>query len=301
MVPTVQPRLSPRFEPAQQEGMLNAPPPLRTLSDETALDATIMEDGGHLPHRTTRPPANQQVTLITPVASGEDELIASAPHQKITAPTADLSTRPTTGAGVVPLTEEMLTPLPQQESRPLLAPQLHTIRPVWPTTAQQMRVDSAVNGANAVKADMTQTRATVQSSDEETADVQHDGRSRTNVQEQRASQDMVHKKVRPEEQTISSSQVVNASMLDLSTQLSPLSRIIAQPRIRPMSPERSDEGRGRSTKAAEPVASTIQVTIGRIEIRAEQTKASATAKPRGAPPVMSLDEYLRNRGNGGGR
>jgi hypothetical protein len=43
---------------------------------------------------------------------------------------------------------------------------------------------------------------------------------------------------------------------------------------------------------------TIQVTIGRIEIRA--TTASTPAQPRQTGPRLSLDEYLRRR-NGGGK
>lgn len=45
-------------------------------------------------------------------------------------------------------------------------------------------------------------------------------------------------------------------------------------------------------------APTIQVTIGRIEIRATQTAEKSTAKPRAASTAMSLDDYLSRR-NGG--
>jgi hypothetical protein len=47
-------------------------------------------------------------------------------------------------------------------------------------------------------------------------------------------------------------------------------------------------------------APTITVTIGRIEVRATTTQAPAK-QPRGAPEVMSLDEYLRRRSGGGAR
>jgi hypothetical protein len=276
VVPTVQPRLSPRFEPAPQAGVLNAPRPFGPLADETALDATIMEDGGHSPHRTTRSPTNQQVTLTTLLASGEDGFIAAAPHQKIITPTSDLSARTTTVAGAVPMTD-VFTQSQRQEPRPLLASRLHTIRPVSSTTEQRMLIDSAVNGANAVKADAAPSRVTGQ------------------------SKDAVRQKAPPEDRTMPAAQVETVSTSHPSTQLSPLLPIIAQPRVRPVSMEQSDAGHGRYKNAAEPVASTIQVTIGRIEIRAEQTTASAAAKSRGAQPVMSLDEYLRNRGSGGGR
>lgn len=53
---------------------------------------------------------------------------------------------------------------------------------------------------------------------------------------------------------------------------------------------------------SEPAATapTINVTIGRIEVRATQGRAPAQAQ-RSAPEVMSLEEYLRRRSRGGGR
>ena len=43
----------------------------------------------------------------------------------------------------------------------------------------------------------------------------------------------------------------------------------------------------------------IQVTIGRIEVRATQPPAANPDKQRGAPSVMTLDDYLRQRAKGG--
>jgi len=45
---------------------------------------------------------------------------------------------------------------------------------------------------------------------------------------------------------------------------------------------------------------TIQVTIGRIEVRAVQSSQSP-ARSRAATPVMNLDDYLKRRGQGGAR
>ncbi|HSR50676.1 MAG TPA: hypothetical protein VLV83_07585 [Acidobacteriota bacterium] len=45
---------------------------------------------------------------------------------------------------------------------------------------------------------------------------------------------------------------------------------------------------------------TIQVTIGRVEVRAVVAPSAQPRKPRPQPPVMSLDEYLK-RQTGGGR
>jgi hypothetical protein len=49
-----------------------------------------------------------------------------------------------------------------------------------------------------------------------------------------------------------------------------------------------------------PVAPTIKVTIGRIEVRATGPEKTAESAPGPVKaPVMSLDEYLRQRDNGG--
>jgi len=47
---------------------------------------------------------------------------------------------------------------------------------------------------------------------------------------------------------------------------------------------------------------TIQVTIGRIEVRATPPPpAQPPGQQRAAPPVMSLDQYLQQRSRGGER
>jgi hypothetical protein len=51
-------------------------------------------------------------------------------------------------------------------------------------------------------------------------------------------------------------------------------------------------------ESSESPESTIQVTIGRIEIRATQTPDKPAPKPRAASTTMSLDDYLKQR-NGG--
>lgn len=60
------------------------------------------------------------------------------------------------------------------------------------------------------------------------------------------------------------------------------------------------EDHTRGTPATKPTP-TIQVTIGRIEVRATPPPAQHTKKQNSAPPVMTLDEYLGNRGKGKGR
>jgi hypothetical protein len=66
---------------------------------------------------------------------------------------------------------------------------------------------------------------------------------------------------------------------------------------RPAPPDRSPRDAGAPERAAP--APTVHVTIGRVEVRATHAPA-ASARPRSAPPpVMSLDEYLKRRAEGG--
>jgi len=64
-----------------------------------------------------------------------------------------------------------------------------------------------------------------------------------------------------------------------------------QPRPRP---EISTAQFSRNRRSQAEAAPTIQVTIGRIEVRATPTPTQSPAE-RTAPAVMSLEEYLRQR------
>ncbi len=63
------------------------------------------------------------------------------------------------------------------------------------------------------------------------------------------------------------------------------------PTTRPRGPQREEARVVADTPAAEP---TVQVTIGRIEVRASKENAHSSRMPA-ASPVMPLDEYLRKR------
>lgn len=75
--------------------------------------------------------------------------------------------------------------------------------------------------------------------------------------------------------------------------------VVTRPRVRSYV-EATAPAPVQSTATPEPEP-TIQVTIGRVEVRATPPPAPAPRKERSAPPVMSLDEYLRQRDNGGTR
>jgi hypothetical protein len=71
----------------------------------------------------------------------------------------------------------------------------------------------------------------------------------------------------------------------------------------------TDRGIGKLAQA-QPVAArqakvdaapnTVNVTIGRVEVRAGQAPAPAPSPKRGAPPLTSLDQYLSRRNRGAG-
>jgi hypothetical protein len=73
--------------------------------------------------------------------------------------------------------------------------------------------------------------------------------------------------------------------------------IVVQPRVAPYSrPERP--ARSQPAATLEP---TIQVTIGRVEVRAMHPVAPSAPRERQAPTAMSLEEYLRRRAKESGR
>jgi hypothetical protein len=69
------------------------------------------------------------------------------------------------------------------------------------------------------------------------------------------------------------------------------SSVVASPAAPPPTPRRSTEV---VTERHEP-ASTVQVTIGRIEVRAASPVSAARERPSGPRGVMSLDEYVAQR------
>jgi hypothetical protein len=77
---------------------------------------------------------------------------------------------------------------------------------------------------------------------------------------------------------------------------------VAQSRVAPLLDDWNHNGSGQGPeqgdgKGATPKP-TIQVTIGRIEVRATQSAPPPGPRSRPAQPATSLDEYLRRRGGG---
>jgi hypothetical protein len=76
---------------------------------------------------------------------------------------------------------------------------------------------------------------------------------------------------------------------------------VPRPALNAPAPRTALRARPAAVTAAPAVAPTIQVTIGRIELRVPQTAVAARQAPgRPIGPKLELDEYLRQR-NGGTR
>lgn len=83
----------------------------------------------------------------------------------------------------------------------------------------------------------------------------------------------------------------------------PAVSVIAQPSVTIAAPVRSASSiiSPPSPDEAGAATPTIQVTIGRIEVRATPSPAPSVKPPSGQNKVMSLDDYLRRRSDGGSR
>ena len=75
-------------------------------------------------------------------------------------------------------------------------------------------------------------------------------------------------------------------------------KVVAEPRVSFYVESRRDDRAELPSPAPDPPV--INVTIGRIEVRANVVASSSPGK-RPAPKTMSLDEYMRQRANGGRR
>ena len=97
---------------------------------------------------------------------------------------------------------------------------------------------------------------------------------------------------------------IEREFLEAESLLGHQAAFMPKPEVAPLSEQSTAQSFTAPTappRRAERVADspTIQVTIGRIEIRAT-VEATPTRKPLAKAPVMSLDEYLRQRNGGRG-
>lgn len=73
------------------------------------------------------------------------------------------------------------------------------------------------------------------------------------------------------------------------------------PRPQPLQPQITRYVAPPAPEIAPPAPPAIQVTIGRIEVRATATPSPARPTQRSGPAVMTLEEYVRQRKEGGSR
>jgi hypothetical protein len=78
-------------------------------------------------------------------------------------------------------------------------------------------------------------------------------------------------------------------------------RAVPRPGVGPQTPGqalRPHSSSVRKERVVEPTASTVTVTIGRVEIRTPQTTKTPAKESRRVAPKLSLEDYLRGRGAG---
>jgi hypothetical protein len=75
---------------------------------------------------------------------------------------------------------------------------------------------------------------------------------------------------------------------------------IVRPRLDQYSEPPAPRPKTQAQAAAAITEQVINVTIGRVEVRATPAPAAATRSGNQKPPMMSLDDYLRRRSGGGG-
>jgi len=84
-----------------------------------------------------------------------------------------------------------------------------------------------------------------------------------------------------------------------ATAVEPVVRVVQPASLRPAPGTlRAEQGAGPAAPEPPP---TIQITIGRIEVKATPPATPTSPKRPNMPPVMTLDDYLRERANGGRR
>jgi hypothetical protein len=296
--PALRPRPRSRFEPVS----LGGAQPLAATPDRIALDVEAPEVESAPPVVTGGVPGRRASALI---ARTEDKNESVAPPRGTstyrspgnieTSPNADSAT----GMPAQPQLT-ILRPEPVRRFQPAshaAADRGAALDQSSPETVESKGPETA---AQPSRREPSRRKPSGQKKDEESPRPLRDLQLQTVIREQVVINEVLQRS-EPERSGPENRGAEAESLLPASKRPATSSPIIAQPRVTPLFEHRSDQKIGRGDEKAAPPAPTIHVTIGRVEVRATHSTSPSTPKPRPARPTMSLDDYLRRRGDGGAR
>ncbi len=304
----IQPRLASRFEPVQTQGSLGRAQPSIPSTLPSTTDAELEFNAEHAVGSSpaslaqslrsqslrSRAPVGQPVVVPVPQFSSNDDR-PSATKRATAMPT------------VINDMDEAAPAMQSASPRPP-APRLGDFEmrptPVLPWAAERPIDQAAEDGHRQsqsarwqmVEVPLTRVESVVESVYEIERIVETVGtgyRAETDKREAHATGEMITGEL--------GKPTYRAATHSALAQPQPLARVIAQPNvtiaptIRAATSVATQPARNEISAAAP----TIQVTIGRIEVRATPPTPAAGRKANTAP-IMSLDDYLRAR-NGGNR
>jgi hypothetical protein len=287
LTPALEPRSQSRFEPPAPGGVR----PRATAPGESALDAKTEEVESAAPAASPGA-AGRRASGPLALAERKSESIAPPPRETSTSQSsgkAGSSPDSSTGRSVHPQ-ETIRRPEPTSRFLPAIhatADRGGAIGRPLPNTVESMKAEAAV-------------RPETQQNGEESPRSPLELRTRSLIDEQVVIKEILR-------QGESERVVAGAPAAEIGSPAREPERpatsspIVAQPRVTPLFEDRRGDRAGRGDERAAPPSPTIHVTIGRVEVRATQPASPSSPKQRQARPAMSLDDYLRGRGNGGAR
>lgn len=294
-LPVLQPRLASHFETVPTPGILGARQPAEPVLPAALDDATAIDSAAAaLPAL----PSRAAMSAITPVPK-----VAEAPQNMAASPLVSPTT-PLTEPQAQPTRAKRVTPVHDSEEP------AHSMQPAPRRPARQPAAQEESNVPQATPAILSPVEHTSRPEPQRAADAHHSARATTltRIEAVHTIERIIERHNRvPTGATIADAtanfQARSATRHDaqaLPMPKPPLPGIVAQPMVSvaPSASPPAAEPHFRVETSAPPP--TIQVTIGRVEVRA--TPAPAAAKPTAVPnKTLSLEEYLRRRNEGGQR
>jgi hypothetical protein len=270
----IHPRRASRFEPAQAKGALEAPPELFSWQAENLEQENIIEAPPARPRRRREARLNESFEATSSQKDSDGQIVQASPVSppEIYSPETGQKKTPVTVAPKI--NDAMREPASRNLSVPNhLLPTLSTF--ITPAPAPSKSAERQEKSSNIIEPAPVQTPS----------EPAKTGESKTPLPKNTGQQNLeanapiiVKPRVEQTENRVRET-AVNQT-------------IIPKPR-EPLSKQISES-------AKTPEAPVINVTIGRVEVRAVTSPASP--KPSHAKPqTLSLDEYLQKRSRGGQR